>query len=79
MGRRQHSERYIDMVMEDGRERTARQVLDEIINQPSMFQNIGRFATTSKRKGNTKRFVKVGMASSIVCILRKNKTSMLTK
>ena len=25
MGRRQHSERYIDLIMEDGEERTARQ------------------------------------------------------
>ena len=33
MGRRQYSERYIDLVMEDGQERTARQVLDEIMNR----------------------------------------------
>ena len=31
MGRRQYSERYIDLVMEDRQERTARQVLDEIM------------------------------------------------
>ena len=33
MGRRQHSERYIDLIMEDGEERTARQVLDAIMNK----------------------------------------------
>ena len=33
MGRRQYSERYIDLIMEDGEERTARQVLDAIMNK----------------------------------------------
>ena len=38
MGRRQHSERYIDLIMEDGQERTARQVLDAIMNK--WFDNL---------------------------------------